>query len=360
MRNTRLISYAEALREALDIKMASDPRVFLMGEGVADPKAIFGTTSGLAEKYGHDRVIEMPVAEAGLTGVAIGAALMGQRPVMTHQRVDFTLLALDQLANNAAKLRYVFGGRFSVPLVVRAIIGRGWGQSAQHAQSLETIFAHFPGLKVVMPVTAHDAKGMLIAAIEDDNPVMFLEHRWLHGAVGEVPEGEYRVPLSGPRVAEAGKDITIVATSLMVVEALHAAKGLAAAGVSAEIVDLRVLRPLDLTPIVESVRRTGRLLAVDTGWKQYGTGAEIVAGVAEHCHGALTAAPRRLGVADHPAPSARSLIENYYPDAWAIADAAAQTLGLNGEKIAAMKAALGPRNGGLPLDVPDPSFKGPF
>ena len=220
----RVMTAAEAIREALDAAMSADPAVYLIGEGVADPKGIFGTTLGLAEKYGPQRVIEMPVAENGLTGVAIGSALMGQRPVMIHQRVEFCLLAMEQVVNNAAKLHYVSNGRHRVPLVIRLIVGRGWGQGPQHSQSLEALFAHVPGLKVVMPATAADAKGLLLGAIADDNPVVFIEHRWIHYARGRVPDGAAPMPLDGPRRLRAGGDVTVVATSYMVLEAMQAAE----------------------------------------------------------------------------------------------------------------------------------------
>lgn len=360
MPETRSIEFVEALNEAIDFKLADDPSVFVLGEGANDPKGIFGSTSGLAEKFGDERVMEMPVSEAGMTGIAIGAAISGMRPVMTHQRVDFMLLSLDQLVNNAAKLRYIFGESISVPLVVRAVIGRGWGQSAQHAQSLETLFAHIPGLKVVMPSNAYDAKGMLIAAIEDDNPVIFLEHRWLHGAVSEVPAEPYRCALSGSRIAAPGTDVTIAATGLMVIEALRARDALAMAGVSAEILDLHVLRPLDTSVVEASVRKTGRLLCVDTGWREYGVGSEITASVAEECFEALEAPPRRLATASHPVPASVSLIENYYPDAFRIGEVVGDFFDLADTDRKSVEEALGERNNGLPLDVPDPSFKGPF
>lgn len=360
MSETRSIPFVEAVHDALDFKLADDPSVFVIGEGASDPKGIFGSTSGLAEKFGDPRVMEMPVSEAGLTGIAIGAAISGMRPVMTHQRVDFTLLSLDQLVNNAAKLRYIFGESVSVPLVVRAVIGRGWGQSAQHAQSLESIFAHIPGLKVVMPSNAHDAKGMLVAAIEDDNPVIFLEHRWLHGAVSDVPTAPYRCPLSGARIAAPGTDVTIAATGLMVIEAMRARDALASAGVSAEVVDLHVLRPLDTSVVEASVRKTGRLLCVDTGWREYGVGGEIVASVVETCFDALQAPPRRLAIAPHPVPASVSLIEGYYPDAFRISDVVGDVVELADAQRKLVIDALGERNSGLPLDVPDPSFKGPF
>ena len=245
MPESRILNAAEALREAMDLALERWPEVYLIGEGVADPKGIFGTTVGLAEKYGPDRVIEMPVAENGLTGVAIGSALLGQRPVLVHQRVDFALLSLEQLFNTAAKSHYVTGGKHKVPLVVRMIVGRGWGQGPQHSQSLEAVFAHVPGLKVVMPATPAEFKGLLLGAIEDDNPVLMLEHRWLHYVTGEVPDGFTASPIEGPRLARAGKDVTVVASSYMVLEALRAADALSQAGCEAEVFDLRVLRPLD-------------------------------------------------------------------------------------------------------------------
>ena len=356
----RVMTAAEAIREALDAAMSADPAVYLIGEGVADPKGIFGTTLGLAEKYGPQRVIEMPVAENGLTGVAIGSALMGQRPVMIHQRVEFCLLAMEQVVNNAAKLHYVSNGRHRVPLVIRLIVGRGWGQGPQHSQSLEALFAHVPGLKVVMPATAADAKGLLLGAIADDNPVVFIEHRWIHYARGRVPDGAAPMPLDGPRRLRAGGDVTVVATSNMVLEAMQAAEALAEAGCAVDLFDLRVLRPLDVTPIVASVRRTGRLVFVDTGYMTYGIGAEVTARVTEACVDALKAAPRRLGLPDHPTPSSRSLAEAYYPRSSHIAAAIGEVAGLDGNAVAAVTEAVAAQREDLPLDIPHPAFRGPF
>lgn len=207
----RQLTFVEALREGLYQAMAADPRVIVIGEGVPDPKAIFNTTAGLQEKFGRHRVYDMPLAENGLTGVCIGAALSGIRPVMIHQRIDFALLAMDQLVNNAAKWHYMFDGKATVPIVIRMIVGRGWGQGPQHSQSLQAMFAHVPGLKVVMPTTAHDAKGMLVSAIEDDNPVLFIEHRWLHHVKDDVPENLYRVPIGKARVLHEGTAVTVAA-----------------------------------------------------------------------------------------------------------------------------------------------------
>lgn len=360
MPDARVISVAEALREATDLCMARDGRVFVMGEGVADPKAIFGTTAGLAERFGKTRVMEMPIAENGFTGVAIGAALMGRRPLIIHQRVDFALLALEQLFNNAAKLHYVSNGRHRVPLVVRMIVGRGWGQGPAHSQSLDAMFAMVPGLKVVMPTTAREAKGQLIAAVEDDNPVMMIEHRWVHYATGDVPEGHYTVPLDGPRVARSGRDVTIVATSYMLLEALRAAETLARAGVEAEVIDLAVLRPFAPARIVESVRRTGRLLCIDTGFRQFGVGAEVVASVVEQALHSLRKAPVRLGLPEHPTPSTRALLTGFYPTALSIIDAAATLADADPARLEGPRADLAADLAKLPMDVPHPTFRGPF
>ena len=214
---------------------------------------MWGTLKGIDNKFGEDRVIEMPIAENGAVGIAIGAAIAGQRPIISFHRVEFALLAFEQIVNNAAKTSYISNGQHKVPLVIRMVIGRGWGQGPEHSQSLEPLFAYFPGLKVVMPAFAGDAKGMLIAAIEDDNPVIFIEHRFLHYSTGHVPEGYYKNALDGPRVVREGKDITIVATSHGVLEAMRAADVLHKIGCSAEVIDMRVLRPLNVAPIVASV-----------------------------------------------------------------------------------------------------------
>lgn len=356
----RTISYAEAVREALIESALRDPTVIFLAEGIADPSAIYGTTKGIAERCGAHRVIEMPIAENALTGVAVGAALAGKRPVMSFQRVEFALLAMEQLVNNAAKTRYISGGRHRVPLVVRLVVGRGWGQGPEHSQSLEAMFAYFPGLKVVMPAFPHDAKGLLAGAIVDDNPVIVIEHRWCHYATGPVPEGYYATPLDGPRLVRDGEDVTIVATSYMTLEAVRAADALAAVGCGAAVVDVRVLRPLDLSAVFASVERTGRLLTVDTGWWRYGVGGEIVAEVAAHRFSALRAAPVRLGVPEHPVPSSRGLLPGVYPDAERIVRQAGAMAGLPVERIEDAAQAIIKARKDLPIDVPDPFFKGPF
>jgi pyruvate dehydrogenase E1 component beta subunit len=343
------LTYAEAVREATDYCLESDPRVLLLGLGVPDPVGVFGTTLGL-ERHG-ERVSDMPTAENGMTGVALGATIAGMRPIMTHVRTEFALLALDQIVNQAAKWHSMFGGRMSAPLVIRMIVGRGWGQGPQHSQSLQAWFAHVPGLKVTMPVTPYDAKGMLIASVEDDDPVIVIEHRWLHNVKGAVPEEPYRVPLGTARVTREGSDVTIAATSYMVLEALRAAEALDEVGVSAEVIDLRTVRPWDAQTVLSSVERTRRLVVTDTGWSTGGFSAEVVAHVAESGI-ALDAPPRRVCLPDMPTPTSPALAANYYPRAAEVAAAAAAVVGVTAPQIETPPDQH--------LDVPDPTFAGPF
>ena len=257
------ITYAEAIREALDYCLGQDDDVFVIGEGVPDPKRIFNTTAGLLEKYGPKRIMDMPLSENALTGVCIGSALLGMRPVMVHQRADFAYLALDQIINNAAKWNYMFNGQGQVPIVIRMIIGRGWGQGPQHSSSPQALFSHIPGLKVVMPTRPHDAKGMLIEAIEDNGPVIFLEHRWLHHMKEPVPEGPFREPLGKARVARSGRSLTMAAFSYSVIEAIKIADVFKKYGIDIEVVDMRSASPMDHQTVVSSVRKTGHLLVLD-------------------------------------------------------------------------------------------------
>jgi acetoin:2,6-dichlorophenolindophenol oxidoreductase subunit beta len=356
----RTISYGDAVREGLTEAARRDPTVFMMAEGVDDPSSVFGTIAGIAKNVGEDRVVEMPVAENALTGIAIGAALSGRRPVISLHRVEFALLAVEQIFNNAAKSHYITNGRHKVPIVIRCIIGRGWGQGPEHSQSLETLFAYVPGLKVVMPAFPRDAKGLIAGAVEDDNPVIVIEHRWCHYATGDVPDGYYKEDLIGSRVHGDGKDITIVATSYMTLEAVRAAEALKQLGLSATVIDLRMLRPLNMAPIIESVRKTGRLLTVDTGWRILGPGAEIVAQVAQQCFTSLKDPPRRMGLPDHPAPSSRGLIEGFYPNAETILAEACAMIGVPPERVLGVRAELAEHRNKVPVDVPDPFFKGPF
>ena len=348
----RELKYYQAIHEATDLCMAKDPSVYVIGLGATDPKGIFGTTSGLEQKYGSQRIMDMPCAENGMTGVVLGSALVGMRPIMLHQRIDFAVLALEQIVNQAAKWHYMFGGRKAVPLVIRLLVGRGWGQGPQHSQSLQSWFAHVPGLRVVMPSTPQDAKGLLISAVEDDNPVVFLEHRWLHNVSGPVPEGLYRVPLGESRVLRRGRDVTIVAFSYAALEAHRAAEELARDGIEAEVIDPRSLRPFDAGPILESVRKTGRLLVADTSWKHAGFSAEVLARVAEEGV-ALKCPPRRIGLPECPTPTSPALAAHYYPG---VADLVAAAC----EMVRSRLVIRPPVDLSVHHDVPDPSFTGPF
>ncbi len=360
MLEEKVVTAAEAIRDALEIALHRWPEAYVMGEGVADPGGIFGTTKGLVETFGTDRVVEMPVAENGLTGIAIGTALMGRRPIMTHQRVDFALLCIEQIVNTAAKSHYVTNGHHRVPLTIRMVMGRGWGQGPQHSQNLETLFGYFPGLKVVMPTTPANSKGLLLAAIADDNPVVFLEHRWLHYVRGAVPTGYYQTSLDGPRVVRPGSDVTIVAASYMVLEALRAATALAEIGCDAEVIDLSVLRPLNMAPIIASLRKTGRLIVCDVGWRTLGPSAEIVARLVETEFNAFKRPPIRIGLPDYPTPSSVALAEAYYPGSVQIVEAAQQLCDIAPTLTEAALAQVIKARGGVPIDKPDPAFKGPF
>ena len=357
---TRTLSLGDAIREGLTEIAIRDASVLIMAEGVDDPSSVYGTTAGIGKHIDARRIIEMPVAENGLCGVAVGAAMMGKRPVISFHRVEFALLAMEQIINNAAKAHYISNGRHTVPLVIRLVVGRGWGQGPEHSQSMEAVFAHFPGLKVVMPTYPRDGKGLMIAAVEDNNPVIMIEHRWCHYATGHVPEGYYVEPMDGPRAVHQGKDITIVATSYMTLEAVRAAEALEKLGYSATVFDLRVLRPLMLDRIFESVQQTGRLLTVDTGFRKFGIGAEVVSEVVANCFSALKAAPLRMGLPDHPTPSSRGLVPGIYPDSAAMLRNIGGLLEISEAKIAGAIAELVAQRKGLPIDVPDPFFKGPF
>ena len=351
---SRLISYQQALHEAQAQLLRNDPRVYLIGLGVPGPTGIFGTTKGLAEEFGADRVLDMPSSENGMSGVALGTALMGFRPIMIHMRVDFAILAMEPIINQMAKWFYMYGGTMPVPVTIRMIVGRGWGQGPQHSQSLQAWFAHVPGLKVVMPATAHDAKGMLIAAVEDDAPVIIVEHRWLYNSKSYVPEEMYRVPLNKASVVREGRHVTLAATSYMTLESLRAAELLAKIGIDAEVIDLRSLTPIDSQTLGASVEKTGHLVATDTGHAQYGVCAEVIASLPENAFRALKSAPARVGLPHLPTPTSPALADLYYPTAIDIARAAASRLGVAPECIVA------PPRERRWLDVPDPTFTGPY
>jgi pyruvate dehydrogenase E1 component beta subunit len=299
----RELTYAQAIQEALAQAMEADERVFLMGEDIGVYGGAFQVTGDLIHRFGEDRVMDTPIAELGAAGVAVGAALAGSRPVFEFQFSDFATLAMEQIVNQAAKIRFMLGGKVSVPLVMRFPAGSGTGAAAQHSQSLEAWLAHVPGLKVVQPATPHDVKGLLLSAIDDPDPVMVFEHKLLYKMKGEVPADPYRVPIGKAVVRREGRDVTIVATAIMVHRALEAAEALAGDGIDAEVVDLRTLRPLDRDTVIESVKKTSRLVCVYEGVKTLGIGAEISAMIAEsEAFDYLDAPIVRLGGAESPIP----------------------------------------------------------
>lgn len=344
----RMLSYPEAIREATDQAMAADPAVVVFGLGVDDPKAILGTTRGLLEKYGPARVFDTPLSEDAMTGAAVGMALGGLRPIHVHIRMDFLMLAMNQLVNIAAKTHYMFGGQFHLPLVVRSCIGKSWGQGAQHSQAFHSFFMHVPGLKVAAPATPYDAKGCLLEAVRDENPILFVEHRLLYYLKSHVPEPAYRVAPGKARRVTLGKDITLVGISYMQLECFRAQRYLEEAGISAEVIDPIWLAPLDLETLVESVKKTGRLLVVDNGWTACGASAEIVASVVERLP-ARDLRVRRMGFAPSPCPPTPPLEDLFYPNARTIASAA--------------YAMVKGQAGWLPAERPElktAEFKGPF
>jgi len=311
----RKISYAQAINETLHQIIEKDERVFLIGPGVTSPWYVGKTTVGLIDHFGPGRIIDTPVSENGITGVAAGAALAGMRPILMHSRMDFMYYAMDQIANHAANWHYMFGGQLSVPITIWAIINRGGEQAAQHSQALQAIFTHIPGLKVVMPSTPYDAKGLLVASIQDDNPVVYIDDRWLYKREGEVPEELYLVPIGKGMVRKKGKDVTAVATSYMVWETMKAAEVLEKESIHVEVIDLLSLKPLDEDLLLESVKKTGKLVIADGGWKTCGIGAEISALVAEKLFEYLKAPIMRISLPDTPAPASSRLEEAYYPKA---------------------------------------------
>ncbi len=310
----REITYAEAIREALRQEMTRDDSVFLFGEDVGTYGGAFGVSYGLIDEFGEERVRDTPISEAGIVGAATGAALVGMRPVAEIMFMDFTTIAMDQLVNQAAKIRFMFGGKAKVPLVLRTPAGCGTGAAAHHSQSLEAWFVHVPGLKVVMPSTPYDVKGLLLASIRDDNPVVFVEHKLLYKIKGPVPEEEYTIPLGVADVKRPGRDVTIVATSIMVHRALEAAETLTQEGVEAEVVDPRTLKPFDDETITASVIKTGRVLIVHEACKTGGVGAEIAALIMDsEAFDYLDAPIKRLAGLDIPVPYNRTLERHMVP-----------------------------------------------
>lgn len=345
----RILKYSEAIAEATLQAMEENPKVFLMGEGIDDPKGAFGTTLPAFKKFGASRVFDTPLSENAVTGIGIGAAIEGWPCVMIHMRNEFLLYAMDQIVNHAAKWHYMVAGAATVPIVIRCIVGRGWGQAAQHSQSLHALFSHIPGLKVILPSNAYDAKGMMIAAIRDPNPVICIEHRWLYEKSAEVPQEPYVVPLSKAKVVKAGRDLTCVAISHQVLDALSAQEILLKEGIEMEVIDLRSTRPIDKATIISSLRKTGRLMITDTATKVCGVSAEISAMVAEEAFDALRAPIHRITLPDAPIPCSFVLEKEFYPSVAGLVERA--------RKLVLGKEASGPVV--APIEIPKP-FVGPF
>ncbi|MGQ9674827.1 MAG: pyruvate dehydrogenase complex E1 component subunit beta [Chloroflexota bacterium] len=303
----RELTYRDALREAIELEMRRDGRVFIMGEDIAAYGGAYAVTKGLVDEFGEKRVRDTPLSEEAIVGAGIGAAMVGLRPIVELMTINFSLLAMDQIINNASKIRYMSGGQFTVPLVIRMPGGGGAQRGAQHAQSLEPWYAHAPGLMVVMPSTPRDAKGLLTAAIREENPVIFIEHELLYTVKGEVPEGEFVLPLAKSEVKRPGKDVTLVSYSRMLLLCLQAAEDLTKEGVDVEVIDLRTIRPLDLDPVLASVQKTNRAVVVEEGWGTYGIGAGLASLIYEMAFDFLDAPIVRVAGADVPMPYAINL-----------------------------------------------------
>lgn len=330
----RPLTYAQAIREAHSQLLAADPRVFVIGQGLWSPWYAGGSLEDLDRDHGRARILDSPVSENAVTGMAVGAALEGMRPIVFHPRLDFLLLAMDPVINQAANWSYLFAGQGSVPLVIRAVINRGGEQGAQHSQALHAMFMHVPGLKTVMPATPADAKGLLLAAVDDSNPVLYIDDRWLYGLTGDVPEEAFRVPIGEAAVRRSGSDVTIVGISWMAAQALEAAETLAAQGIDAEVIDLRSLKPWDQSRVLESVRKTQHAIVADPGWRTAGASAEIAATIAAQAFHDLEAPVERITLPDTPAPTSRAEEQAYYPLPSAIVEAARRTLGNRSGRIA--------------------------
>ena len=322
----RILNYAQAIREAHAQILASDPRAFVIGQGLWSPWYAGASLENLDRDFTRDRMLDSPVSENATTGLAVGAALAGMRPIVFHPRMDFLLLAADPVINQAANWSYLFNGRVSVPLVIRAVINRGGEQGAQHSQALHATFMHIPGLKVVMPSTAYDAKGLLIAAIEDPNPVLYIDDRCLYGAADPVPEEMFRVPIGTAALRRSGRNVTLIGISSMAAECSKAAEILAEENIDAEVIDLRSLKPWDSERVLESVRKTRHAVVADPGWRTAGASAEIAATILGEAFHDLAEPVERVTLPDCPAPTSRFEEAAYYPGAKEICAAARKTL----------------------------------
>jgi len=310
----RNISFTESINEAIDLFMNKNKKSMIMGLGINDPKRIFGTTKNLVEKYGTERCIETPTSENSMTAVAIGNSIMGVNTLLVHQRVEFGLLGFDQIVNQASKWFYMTDGRQNVPLTIRLIVGRGWGQGPQHAQNLTSIFSHIPGLKVFIPSTPYEAKGLLIRALNDPNPVIFYEHRWLHNLKQNVPRKYFESSQSSTLIKRVGSDMTIVSYSIMTIEALKVHEILKNNQINAEIIDLKIIKPLNISEIIKSVKKTGKLVFLEDDWLDFAIGSEIISKLVEYDQKIFQSKPIRIGFKNTPSPSSVTLAEDFYPN----------------------------------------------
>jgi acetoin:2,6-dichlorophenolindophenol oxidoreductase subunit beta len=345
----RMIEYSKAINEALDQTMKKDQKVIIVGLGVDDPKGVFGTTKNLDKNF-KDRIFDLPTAENGFTGFSLGLAISGYKPVMVHQRVEFSLLAFDQIVNQISKWYYMSGGKVNVPIVIRLIIGKGWGQGPQHSQSLEALFAHIPGLKVIAPSNAEDAKGMLISSINDPDPVVFFEHRWLHSTLGNVNKKYFQKNINKAKIINKGDDITIISFSYALIECLKALKFLKKNKINCDLIDLRSLRPIDFRTIIKSASKTKKVLIVDNGMVFNGVSSEISATINEEIKEKIKI--KRIGVIQSPIPSTISLAKYCYPDDNQIIQEVLKILNLKKKKVKQKKD--------FKPDQPDKNFLGPF
>ena len=351
--NKKKLKFNESINYSLEKAMNRDKNMICYGLGINDPKNIFGTTKNLKKKFGKLRVFDMPTSENAMTGVSVGAAISGVRSVVTHQRFDFFLLAMDQLVNSAAKWHYMFGGKMRVPITIRLIIGRGWGQGPTHSQSLHAWLAHIPGLKVVAPSNSYDAAGLLYSSIFDPNPVIFLEHRWLHDLEGKRNPLINLPKIGKAKIVKKGKDITIVSFSYQTLEALEAASFLKRYKVSCEVIDLISIKPIDWSTIFKSVKKTGRLLVLDMGATTGSVAGEIIAKISINKFDILKSAPSRIAMPDIPVPTSFGLTKNFYPSTNTIIE---KIFGIMKKDIKFDKK----KSKKIPHDVPDKFFKGPF
>ncbi len=351
------INFIESINQALSMSMKKDKNVICYGLGVTDPKKIFGSTKNLEKDFGSNRVFDIPTSENAMTGIAIGSSLNGLRPIYIHQRLDFFLLAMDQIINNAAKWHFMFGGQKSAAITIRLITGRGWGQGPTHSQNLQSLFAHIPGLKVVMPSDPYNAKGLLISSIFDNNPVIYIENRWLHNSIQSVPNSFYKIPLGKAKKKTSGKDVTIISMSYMTVEAIKAAKILKKIGVSVEIIDLLSIKPLDMRPIHKSLKKTGRLIVLDTSHPICSVASEVISQVVENSFSFLRSKPVKLNLPDSPEPTSYSLSKNYYNNFEHIVYEVLKIMKLE-NKLKIKNLLLIEKN--KHHDVPGEWFKGPF